>query len=132
MEYADGSRFECLSFCKYISRLASWNASNIFASLIICLTRFSIAGSELSSKTSEILSLSSNVDWIGIGGATSLDLFRPQPVKALQNGRLALFVSTWFELYWLLKFLGSWRGDYGWKKLIFIFWFIWWNFSFGN
>lgn len=101
-EYVEGAArfmlFVCFIFCKYISRLASWIASYILASLMICLIRFSIAGSEFSSRSSDTLLSSSSKGSCGGGGwATSFDLFLPQPVKALQKGRLA-FVSIWLSL----------------------------------
>lgn len=47
---------------------------------MICRMRFSIAGSELSSRSSEtVLSSSSNAAATGGGGATSFERFRPQP-----------------------------------------------------
>lgn len=98
--------FACFSFCKYISRLASWIASYIFASLIICLIRFSMAGSEFNSKSSDTLLSSSSNDCAGEGGATSFERFRPHPVKALQNGLFA-FVSIWLLLNCLYD-RGSW------------------------
>ena len=100
MEYADGGcrrLLACFSFWRYISRFASWIASYILASLIICLMRFSIAGSEFNSKSSETLVSSSSKVWGGGGATISFDLFLPQPVKALQNGRFAL-VSIWLPL----------------------------------
>lgn len=77
--------------CFFSSRLAAWIASNSFASDMICCIMSATAGSEL--KSNRLFTDSFSIEFPTSLGICSLvrplERLRPQPVKALQNGRFA-------------------------------------------